>query len=59
MAKTKTRTKTEPKTRKRAAENPEQYKRFRDAAREYEADESSEAFEQAFRKIVPPRPHSK
>jgi hypothetical protein len=52
---TKTRTKADPKTRKRKADNPEQYERFRKAAREFETDESEEAFEQAFRKIVTPK----
>jgi hypothetical protein len=55
MAKTKTRPKTEPKTRKRKAHDPEQYERFRQFAREHGADESEEAFERAFRKIVPPK----
>ncbi len=55
MATTKTRTKAEPKARKRKADDPEQYKRFRRAARELETDESEEAFDRAFRNIVPPR----
>jgi len=53
---TKTTTKIRrPATRKRKADNPEQYERFRQAARELETDESEEAFERAFRKIVPPK----
>lgn len=51
MAKTKTRTKAEPKTRKRKADDPEQYERFRRAARELETDESEEAFDRVFKKI--------
>jgi hypothetical protein len=51
----KTRTKTEPKTRKRKADDPEQYERFREFAREHEADDNPEAFDRQFRKIVPPR----
>jgi hypothetical protein len=43
------------KTRKRKADDPAQYERFREAAREHETDESEEAFAQAFRKIVPPK----
>jgi hypothetical protein len=52
MAKSKTRTKTEPKSRKRKADDPEQYERFRQFAREHGADESEEAFERAFRRVV-------
>jgi hypothetical protein len=53
--KPKAQTKAEPKTRKRkvAADDPEQYKRFREFAREVEADDDSAAFDRAFRKIVP------
>jgi hypothetical protein len=32
-----------------------QYERFVETARKLEADESKEAFDQAFRKIVPPK----
>jgi len=53
-----TQTKAEPKSRKRKAVDPEQYERFRQAARELGTDESEEAFERAFRKIVPPKEHS-
>jgi hypothetical protein len=36
-------------------DDPEQSKRFAEAARQIEADESGEAFRRAFDKIVPPR----
>lgn len=42
-----------PKPQKRNAAEKEQYERFREAARELGTDESEEAFERAFRKIVP------
>ncbi len=51
----KTRTKTETKPRKRKAEDPEQYERFREFAREHEADDDPEAFDRQFRKLVPPK----
>lgn len=41
--------------RKRRAADKEQYERFREAARELGTDESEEAFERAFQKIVPPK----
>jgi hypothetical protein len=34
----------------------EQYERFREAARKLGVDETGEALERAFRKIVPPKP---
>jgi hypothetical protein len=37
-------------------EDKAQYERFREFAREVETDESPEAFDRAFRKIVPPKP---
>lgn len=40
-------------SRKRKTADKEQYERFREAARELGTDESEEAFERAFRKIVP------
>jgi hypothetical protein len=40
--------------RKRKPDNPEQFKRFVEAARKAEVDESGEAFERALDKIVPP-----
>jgi hypothetical protein len=41
--------------RKRKPSNKEQYERFRQAARELGTDESEEAFERAFKKVVPPK----
>jgi hypothetical protein len=37
-------------------DDPEEYKRFFKTAREVGADESPEAFERAFKKIVVPKP---
>jgi hypothetical protein len=45
-------TKAEPKIRKRKADDPEQYERFREFAREVEADDSPEAFDRRVREIV-------
>jgi hypothetical protein len=39
--------------RRRKPSDKEQYERFRQAARELGTDESEEAFERAFRKVVP------
>jgi len=47
--------KSAPKTRKTKADDPAQYERFRQAARELGTDESEEAFDRQFRKIVPPK----
>jgi hypothetical protein len=59
MAKTQTkRTKAEPKTRKRKADDPAQYARFRQFAREHGADNDPEAFDRRFRKIVAPKSFS-
>jgi hypothetical protein len=44
--------KPKPKPKKR---DPEQSRRFKEAARDLGVDESGEAFERAFKKIVPPR----
>jgi hypothetical protein len=44
-----------PKTRKRKADDPAQYERFREFAREHGADDDQEVFDQKFRKIVPPK----
>ena len=44
----KTRKSAEAKPRKQAADDPAQYKRFRDFAREHEADERIEAFDDSF-----------
>ena len=54
MAKTRPKTKTEPKTRKRKADDPAQYERFRKFAREHETDESEEAFSRAFHRVIQP-----
>jgi hypothetical protein len=53
--KTKTPKKPAPKTRKRKADDPAQYERFRQMARELETDESPEAFDRVFETLVPPR----
>jgi hypothetical protein len=39
----------------RKIEDKVQYERFREAARELGADEDPDAFDRAFRKIVPPK----
>lgn len=46
-----------PRTPKppRPKSDPEQLKRFIDMAREVEVDESPEAFDRAFKKVVPPK----
>jgi hypothetical protein len=56
MAATKTRTKrkTGMKTPSRKTEDKTQYERFREFARQVEADDDAEAFDRRFRKIVPP-----
>lgn len=42
--------------KKNPEEDPKtQHERFKETAREHEADESGKAFESAFKKIVPPR----
>lgn len=53
---TKTRTKAEPKSRKRNADDPEQYERFREFTREAETDNSEETFDRTFRKIIGEKP---
>jgi hypothetical protein len=53
--KTKTRSKAGPKPPSRQIEDKAQYKRFRKFAREHEAEDDPEAFDQKFRKIVPPK----
>jgi hypothetical protein len=54
-----TKTATTKTTRKPAPKakpgSKAQYERFREFAREVEADEDPEAFDRRFRKIVPPR----
>lgn len=54
-AKTKTRSKAAPKPPSRKIEDKDQYQRFREFAREHDADESPEEFERSFRKLVPTR----
>jgi hypothetical protein len=49
---TTTRSAPESQSGQRKAENPRQYQRFRQAAREYETDESRDAFERAFQAIA-------
>jgi hypothetical protein len=45
-----------PKKKVDPKETPEaQHKRFKEAAREHEADESGKEFDRAFKKIVPPQ----
>lgn len=56
MPKTATTRKSPPKQPSRKAEDKGQYERFRDFAREHEAGDDPEAFDRAFRKIVPPKP---
>jgi len=47
---------SKPKPPKRNPDDPTQYERFREAAREHETDESQEAFDRAFGKIILRRP---
>jgi hypothetical protein len=56
MAATKTKTagKTARKPPRRKIEDKAQYERFREFARDVEADDDPEAFDRRFRKIVPP-----
>lgn len=54
--KTKTRTTAAPKRPKTTPDDPEQYKRFREFAREVGADdEDPEALDRKFRQIVRPK----
>jgi hypothetical protein len=55
MAKTRTTRKTVQKPPSRKIEDKAQYERFREFAREIETDDNPEAFDRAFRKIVPPK----
>lgn len=49
-----------PRKLKPQPDNPEQFKRFIDMAREVEADESSDAIDRAFKRVVPtPAPRQK
>ncbi len=52
---TKTRSAAPTKRRKPKDDDPAQYERFREAARELGTDDSPEAFDRAFGKIVPPK----
>jgi hypothetical protein len=57
---------TKARTTKKATRKPPsqkiedkaQYERFREFAREHEADDDPEAFDRKFRKIVSPKTHS-
>jgi len=53
-AKTKTRSKAAPKPPSRKIEDKAQYERFREFAREHEADDDPETFDRQFREIVKP-----
>jgi hypothetical protein len=53
---TKTAERKAPPSRKIADKT--QYERFREFAREHEADDDPEAFDRQFRKIVPPKAHA-
>jgi hypothetical protein len=53
MAKTKKADRKTPPSRK--IDDKAQFERFREFAREVETDDSPEAFDGVFRKIVPPR----
>lgn len=53
MAKTKATERKAPPRRK--LDDKDQYERFREFAREVEADEDPEAFDRQFRKVVPPK----
>lgn len=55
MAKATTKPKRKPSEAERKRAGDEQHQRFREFAREHEADEDPETFDRAFRKIVPPR----
>ena len=46
---------TSVSSRKRKADDPEQYRRFREFAREHGADENSEEFDRRFRKVISPK----
>jgi hypothetical protein len=42
----------ESKNRKRKADDPPQYERFREAVRKHETDQNEEAFERTFRVVI-------
>lgn len=52
MAKTKTTRKTAPKPTSRKIEDKEQYERFREFAREVEADDDPQSFDEKARAII-------
>jgi hypothetical protein len=52
-AKTKTRSKAASKPPSRKIEDKEQYERFREFARDHDADDDPEVFDRKFREIVP------
>jgi hypothetical protein len=54
--KTKTRSKAAPKPPSRKIEDKAQYERFREFAREHEANDDPKAFDRKFREIVSPKP---
>jgi hypothetical protein len=56
--KTKATRKTAQKPPSRKIENTAQYERFREFARDIQADDDPEAFDRRFRKIVPPKSSS-
>jgi hypothetical protein len=45
-----------PRKPKPPPDDPEEFKRFIDMAREVEADESPEAVDRAFEKVIKPKP---
>jgi len=48
-----------PRKPKPKPDNPEQFKRFLETARDVEVDESPEALERALRKVIRPKPFEK
>ena len=48
-----------PKKPERKPDDPEQYKRFREAAREAEADETEEGADRAFKKVIDQKKRTK
>ena len=47
------------KPKSKTKDDPEQYKRFLEAAKEAEADETAKGADKAFRSVVKPRPSKK
>lgn len=47
---------TMPEKKQRTQDNPEQSKRFIEAARKVEADESEKGADRAFKKVAPKKP---